>query len=502
MEEVYETSKIKSGMNVFAFLFATAINIAGFFLPPPFKRWTDYTLNYDVPNRIPDEVDLISLKRRGLISLSEYLTGMQKYGFDADRASKLLELSEKLQDSGNLVELLRRGLIDEKEYYERMQQIGIEYKTAEELYKLSEKRLDPDTVIRAWRRQIRVASDKPDYFDDLRDQGWSEDRIELLKKVTEYYPSPSDLILFAVREVYTPEIVEKYGMMEDLPKKFLEEAKKAGLPEEQAKNYWAAHWVLPSLGQGYEMLHRGIIDEEDLMTLMRTQDIMPYWRDKLMKISYRPLTRVDVRRMHKLGVLDEEGVKRAYMDLGYDEEKAELMTEFTIKYNEDSPEQEKTEEDKRREELRGLTRSVIISRYKKGSIDQETARSYLRDIGLSDEVIDFYIAQADYELEEEKEEAYITQYRKMFVNGIIDYNLCSDLLDDLGIPAKQKEYLLNLWELERIGKPSLPSKSELIRWVKKKLITLDKFKNLMSNLGYSMEFIELYLKDAGLIPTD
>jgi len=494
--------KTKGGSNVFSVFLAFFLNIVGFFLPPPIKRWSDYQLNFGIPNRILDEAALVNLRRRGLISIRDYQNQLQHLGLNPERAEQLYRLSERLADITDLVNLFWRKEIDFPEYISRMEKIGIDVKLAEELSKLREQRLDPDTVIRAWRRQIRILKEKPDYFDDLRHQGWTEDRIELLKKVTEYFPSPNDLIRFAVREVYTPEIIEKYGMMEDLPPKFLEEAKKAGLPEEQAKNYWAAHWVLPSLGQGYEMLHRRLISEDDLMTLMRTQDIMPYWRDKLMAISYRPLTRVDVRRMHKLGVLDRNGVKNAYLDLGYNEEKAEMMTEFTIRYNEEPEEAEKTEEDKRKEELKGLTRAAIISRYKKGSIDKNTATEWLRDIGLSDEVTDFYLAQADFELEEEKEEAYIKQYHKMFVNGIIDYNVASDLLDDLQVPAKQKEYLLNLWELEKIGKPSLPSKAELIRWIKKKLITLDRFKDLMSNLGYSLEFIELYLKDAGIITNE
>jgi len=502
METENEITFKNKGISVFSFIIASLLNIGGFFMPPPFKRWTDYNLNYGIPNRKLDESALISLRRRGIISLGEYFKELQYLGYNPDRAEKMYQLSERLADISDLVNLYWRKEIDLKTYQTRMESLGVSATLARELLKLREQRLDPETVIRAWRRQIKNIETNEDYFDDLRQQGWTEDRIDLLKKVTEYYPSPLDLIRFAVREVYTPDIVKKYGQLEDLPTKFLQEAKKAGLPEEQAKNYWASHWVLPTPTQGFEMLHRDVINYDELKTLLRTLDIMPYWRDKLIKIAYTPYTRVDVRRMNKLGVLDREGVKRAYLDLGYDDEKAEKMTEFTIRYNEEPTTQEQTEEDKRREELRGLTRSVIINRYKQGSINDTQAREWLRDIGLSDEVIDFYIAQADYEIEEEKEKSYITQYHRMFVNGVIDYNKTSDLLDDLQIPARQKEYLLDLWDLERIGKSSLPSKSEIIRFLKKGIIDIDKFKELLSNLGYSLEYINYYLKDAGLVSVE
>ncbi|GAH93918.1 unnamed protein product, partial [marine sediment metagenome] len=44
------------------------------------------------------------------------------------------------------------------------------------------------------------------------------------------------------------------------------------------------HWSLPSPSQGFEMLHRGVIDEAELNMLLRALDIMPFWREKLTKV--------------------------------------------------------------------------------------------------------------------------------------------------------------------------------------------------------------------------
>ncbi|GAH21078.1 unnamed protein product, partial [marine sediment metagenome] len=74
----------------------------------------------------------------------------------------------------------------------------------------------------------------------------------------------------------------------------------------------------------------------ELSRLLKSLDIMPFWRDKLTEISYNPLTRVDVRRMYKLGVLDESEVKKSYLNIGYNENDAEKMTAFTKKYEGDT----------------------------------------------------------------------------------------------------------------------------------------------------------------------
>jgi hypothetical protein len=138
----------------------------------------------------------------------------------------------------------------------------------------------------------------------------------------------------AVREAFTPAIAARFGQYEDLPPDFVEWVGKKGLSKEWASRYWAAHWSLPSPQQGFEMLHRGVIGIDDVNMLMRALDIMPFWRDKLIQIAYRPLSRVDVRRMFALGVLNVSGVRRAYTDIGYNDYNADLMTQFTIKYTE------------------------------------------------------------------------------------------------------------------------------------------------------------------------
>ncbi|MBA7524177.1 hypothetical protein ES705_16314 [subsurface metagenome] len=169
---------------------------------------------------------------------------------------------------------------------------------------------------------------------ELRRIGIHPNYNSLYKELAYQIPPVADIITMAVREAFTPDIAARFGQYQDLPSQFVEWVGKKGLSKEWAERYWAAHWSLPSPQQGFEMLHRGVIGEGDLNMLMRALDIMPFWRDKLIQIAYRPLTRVDVRRMFALGVLDVSGVRKAYTDLGYNDYNADLMTNFTIKYTE------------------------------------------------------------------------------------------------------------------------------------------------------------------------
>lgn len=169
---------------------------------------------------------------------------------------------------------------------------------------------------------------------ELRKIGVHENYHHVYKELAYQIPPVADIITMAVREAFTPDIAARFGQYQDLPPEFVDWVGKKGLSREWAERYWAAHWSLPSVQQGFEMLHRGIIGTKDINMLMRALDIMPYWRNKLIEMAYRPLTRVDVRRMYALGVLDVSGINKAYRDIGYNEYNADLMTNFTIKYTE------------------------------------------------------------------------------------------------------------------------------------------------------------------------
>jgi len=170
----------------------------------------------------------------------------------------------------------------------------------------------------------------------LREHGINPDYFVLYEQANKFLPPPSDLIRFSVRDVYYPEVIKKYGMDKEFPEKFVEEAKKLGMDEEVARKYWIAHWELPSISAVFEMLHRLpkdmprerfkkyeemglkyenlITDVETVKDLIRRHDIEPYWRDRLVALSFNPITRIDIRRMYRLGVFTEEDVYWRYRE--------------------------------------------------------------------------------------------------------------------------------------------------------------------------------------------
>ena len=291
----------------------------------------------------------------------------------------------------------------------------------------------------------------------------------------------------AVREAFTPSIAERFGQYEDFPDEFEDWAGKKGVSSEWAKRYWAAHWSLPSATQGFSMLHRGIINEAELNMLLRALDVMPFWRDKLIKVAYRPLTRVDVRRMYKEGILDEAGVYEAYKDHGYNDKNAKAMTDFTVQYV-------LTQQTK-------FTTRDVVSAYSKRMITASVATALLRELGVHSDNISFVISTADYKRQWEFTEQRIRGIKNLYRRKVYDGNKAKSELLQLNIATDQVEVLMQQWWFEVKEEPTQTwTTAQTLLFMSRELITENRGRTELTQLGYDDEHIEIYLRNLKWTP--
>jgi hypothetical protein len=383
--------------------------------------------------------DAVTAYQRNLISRSQLQTDLKMRGYNETRADILTEIGYQVPDAASLYAMNLRGLSAGENLTDRFQDLGYNPKDAEALA-------------------------------DLKF----------------YIPPPQDLITMAVRDVFNPEVVAEFEQDEDFPEDFEYWAAQQGISSDWAHKYWQAHWVLPSIQMAFEMLHRRIIDEPKLRQLMAAQDIIPGWRDELIAISYRPYTRVDIRRMHDVGVLNEAEVYEAYQDIGYNDEKARTLTDFTIALNSDDPDDI--------EPLDGLTRSSIIAAYKDGIIDRPTADSLLVDEGVGEDARLIFLTNAELDIDRENRKDLIETVLLEFENGATNFVEATTELNGLALtPIERDKAEIKLRRLSA-KKTKLPSKADLMKMYKNSIIGKGTFRDQMERLGYPNKWVEDYVK--------
>jgi hypothetical protein len=294
-------------------------------------------------------------------------------------------------------------------------------------------RLDPGSVMAAWRRDPAKYAG---LLGDLRDLGWSPDRIETLKEITKIIPGVQDLVRMSVREAFSPEIAEKFGQYQDPPTAVYPWAEKLGLSKEWVDRYWAAHWELPGANQGFELLHRGIITEDELKLLLRALDVMPFWRDKLIKLSWNIPTRVDVRRFYDLRTIDEKRLREIYTGMGYhgqDLEDYVLWTKIFV----DLPD--------------------LITRFKNGWLSLDDLRAAIRKLGLSEtqteELIQTKVKAAASEKLAKDKDLTAAEIIKGVKKVVITQEEGLELLQDLGYDAWEAEFKMAIEVAVETGSP-------------------------------------------------
>ncbi len=395
-----------------------------------------------------------------------------------------------IPDPATLAIALKRKVITSEEYRDKMGALGFGPQATESYLQNAEQEIGIVDAIALWHRGF---IDKEGTVDLLERGGSSELSANLLVELGNVLPGVQDLVRMAVREVYSPEIATEFGLFEEFPPQFAEEAAKQGLSEETAQQFWGAHWDLPSPNMGFEMFHRRIINEDTLHLLMRALDIMPFWRDKLIALAYNPLTRVDVRRMHALDVLDDEGVTNAYLDLGYSPENAARMTEFTIRYNAETSTLGS-------ERQRELTTAQLLRLFRDGLTSEVETISNLVGLGYSGDDAEILVTREFIQLELDEREDEKRAIIEMVKAGNLDIIQAQVELAKLNFSQAEIDIILNRLEREMAIKSKAPSEEKLVTMYKKRILNRDELRESLSFFGYPdfwvSRLMRLYTGDA------
>jgi len=477
---------------------------------PPIQRAVNYRLNALNPNAIPDVQSLIQLYWRGIITEEELKDLIKKYGYDEKWVNGLIELGRQYLTVSEMMELYRRGEVDKREFVEYLSKNGVKQQDALKLIKLAERLLGAgDLVELLYRKKI----DEETYYNEMKKLGITREKADYIRELYKFIPSPTDFIRFAVRDVFNEAIVKKYGYDEEFPEGIVPFAEMRGMDRQTLLWYWRAHWELPSPTAAFEMIHRlnpevlntptstggKMIDKygkmgldtsnlettiEDVRTLLKIADYPKYWRDRLAALAFQPLTRVDLRRIYELGLINEVELKARLMELGYSSEDADLMVEFYKAY--------KLSQEK------DFNKSEILKLYKLRAIKREEALQILQNLGYSIEEADYLLQLEDYKYYQEWIEERVKTLEIRYMRGLIDLQQLHDELNSLGLPAEEVAVYLEEAQRKKLQAEKMPSKEDLINMFKSGVLSVEEFKMYMQRLGYSEFWIDKYLKMLGV----
>lgn len=319
----------------------------------------------------------------------------------------------------------------------------------------------------------------------------SPNMVRLMQFMSMQIPPPSDLIRMAVREVFNPQQRAALGLDEEYDQqtdyKDWAQAQGIGLSymrtdqgmlisRDFARDYWAAHWQLPSPGQGYEMLYRlrptriakwqqnipevKPFEMSDLRTLLKAEDYSPAWRDRLAAISFRLPGRIDLRRMFLAAQITKAELIESYLDLGFgtvdsarladfaDWQRTNRLTRFDLgrlvrrgaiseqQYTQRMAQQGYTDADAQLMLDGNRPKpmlSVVLRWYRKNTILREVAVSRIKELGYSEADAERYVLEIDTDRQRRRNAPAVAKVQEGMRIGAISIDRARELLRRLGM---------------------------------------------------------------------
>lgn len=334
-----------------------------------------------------------------------------------------------------------------------------------------------ELIVMLWRGQVAEG----DFINAVQRLGYDAKYAPAFRELARNIPPMNDLIHFMVREAFNEEVVQKFGYDDDYPAALDPFVAKLGYDPDWGHRYWRAHWTLPSPTQAYEMLHRGVIDQKTLEELLKTADYPSFWRDKLVKISYNPFTRIDIRRMYQAGILKEDEVLKAYTDIGYDKEHAEKLTAFTVK---GASEREKD-----------LTRADIVGAYEDGLTDRGAASDALVKMGFDGDEAEAIMKQADFNIAKAARADAIQYAKERYIAKIIDKQVVIADLTKAGLKQASIDRYLLAWDRQIAGEVAIVSKADGRRLALAGIITEDEYRAILVANKYTDQAVTWFIAE-------
>lgn len=450
-----------------------------------------------------------------------------------------------LSQAGNAV---LRGIWKADDFIENARIAGMNESRAAVALQLTRQLMPIDVLQQAY---LRKQISEEDHDRILASYGFDPTEITQIKKIYQNIPSIHDLIQMADRWAFDDTVAQRFEYDTEFPDDIDKFVNEIGFSHDWFIKYWRAHWQLPSLQDVFRMFQRlrpgtgnVTFSEDDLKAYLRTTPYPPYFHDKMTAIAYEPFTRVDIRRMFKVGILTQDQLQGAYQDIGYSPENAKIMVDFTLKY---SPPEDQTVQDGFKElaratystaykdniisedeyrhfltalhyqpsdvdllvsvdqyvtlkadklfkiqDYRKAQLKVVLDGYSSGLLSSGDTTQMLLDMGYEADEAQLEINLIDYNRELETHSILLNQLHDQYVQFIIDDTGLINTLNTFNFMPGEIDNIMQQWQIERTFRTRKPTLAELVKWLKDGLMDGNTFLDEIRGLGYDEKYVQYF----------
>lgn len=240
----------------------------------------------------------------------------------------------------------------------------------------------------------------------------------------------------------------------------------------------------PGPQETLDWVNRGLITEQQGLQALYESRIKNSWVPTYMRSRHETMPPETVRLMYSRGAITAADALRRLQMRGYSPADAAIIL--------DGASAEKTATS------RDLTQSQIRDLYADRAISRDEAAGWLQTLGYEADEAVWILELADLQRVRRFFTAATTRVRSAYVANRIDGNEASALLDRIGVPAEQRDDMLNLWDIERDTTSKALTPAQITTAVKKGIIDATAGLSRLVGQGYAPDDAAILLELAGV----
>ena len=357
-------------------------------LSQPLNRALEQGTNSLFPNTILTPLELIDLHHRGALTTQAYYDIMKLHGYNYVNAKTYYYSKDALVTPEQASNLLIHDRLNLLYYFE-------------------------NNTVDAFQQASDKAQVRRNFFSRSKRQGYRPSEAVDLFNSNRPLPTFSTILEWMAKEVFEPDKITQFELAAEQPPQLANYMSAYGVPNEEARKYWIAHWNTIGRAAWDEMYQRfredrntptySDIDTQELEEAGVTWDevkisetayndyytvleLSPYFRSRGRGAVYNPLPFTVLQQLWQYGVLPYNQMVGRLRDYGYSKRSSELILEAwqrKFPYGQKEP-----------------LSDNITWKYSKRLLTKTEATTQLAANGVTADAITFLLDQIDDKIEE------------------------------------------------------------------------------------------------------
>lgn len=231
-----------------------------------------------------------------------------------------------------------------------------------------------------------------------------------------------------------------------------------------------------------ELYNRGLVTEEQVKQALLESRVKDKYVDLAFQLHSRVLPVYSVQRALRYGGITHAEAVTAIKEAGYSDASAQILV--------NSGSMEKLQP------FRNRVVSAVETAYEENTIPRDDAVTMIQKMGYESSEADFILQAADFRKSARIVTTVSNAIRSRYVSHGITRQQASNDLDQLGVPAAQRDYMLSLWDIEYAAHVRHLTEAQVVKAHKLQLIDDQDATDRLTAMGYSAVDADLLLRGA------